>query len=123
MTSKLQNSGAAALALALTAGVMSLLAAPPANAAPLGESVSRAVSTHDLDLASADGQERLDARIRSAARKVCAAAPASRIDAAGIACRKAALVAATGEATLLAEHAGAARLAMASNASTAIRAQ
>ena len=54
-----------ALALSLT------LAAAPAIAAPLTETSRSEVRTDDLDLTSARGQQRLEMRIKTAARRIC----------------------------------------------------
>lgn len=59
----------------IAAGLFGASLPAAAQAATAGETRSRLVTYSDLDLATAQGQDALDARLRRAAARVCPASP------------------------------------------------
>lgn len=84
MTRTMRSTASAALALALTGGLVTLLAEPASArdltiVAPIDEvSMSRDVKAGDLDLTQAADVQRLRNRVRMASRVVCAPSDTSR---------------------------------------------
>ena len=112
MTDRLRSTGAAAFALVITGGLVAVLGAAPASArdltvpAPLqGEALSTTVTTAGLDLSVSQDQRRLQARIRSASRAVCAPMSIGKLTHAEQNCREVALASAAPQVARLAEQA------------------